>query len=288
MPALIDLRRRIRSVRNTQQITRAMKTVATAKFKQAQRTVLSGRAYWHNIPSFLQEIVTSVDRDSHPLLAKRKEKRILTLVMASDKGLCGAFNANLLTEAKVFLEEKSRHADIRLILLGKKACQFFSRLDYPVIFRIPDNTHKLKEQDLNRIAGDVIRDYTHQKSDAVYFIYNEFKSILRPRITKAKILPVEQQETSSEVKIKRDWMPESSSIFKMILPFYVQDQIKHYYHESMAAEYACRMMAMDNATKNAQDLIKDLTLLMNKIRQAGITTELLEIMSAVNALKKNQ
>jgi F-type H+-transporting ATPase subunit gamma len=287
MPALIDLRRRIKSVRNTQQITRAMKTVATAKFKQAQRIVLSGRAYWHNIPSFLQEIAASADRSVHPLLAKRSEKQILVLVMSSDKGLCGAFNANLLEEAREFLEEKSQHAGIRLILIGKKANQFFSRLDYPVISSIPDDTHKLKEQDLNRIAGDVIRDYSHQKSDAVYFIYNEFKSILRPRITKAKILPLEAGENGREGQTQWDWMPESESIFATMLPFYVQDQIKHFYHESIAAEHASRMMAMDNATKNAQDLIKELTLVMNKIRQADITTELLEIMSAVNALKKN-
>ncbi len=287
MPALIDLRRRIKSVRNTQQITRAMKTVATAKFKQAQRTVLSGRAYWHNIPSFLQEIVNSVDRSCHPLLAKRNEKRILTLVMSSDKGLCGAFNANLLEEARKFLEEKSQQADIRLILIGKKACQFFKRLEYPVILRIPDDTHKLKEEDLNRIAGDVMRDYTHLESDAVYFIYNEFKSILRPRITKAKILPIEPRETIPDIKARRDWKPESAVLFNTLLPFYIANQIKHFYHESIAAEHASRMMAMDNATKNAQDLIKTLTLVMNKIRQADITTELLEIMSAVNALKKN-
>ncbi|MFO7865408.1 MAG: ATP synthase F1 subunit gamma [Candidatus Aminicenantes bacterium] len=288
MPALIDLRRRIKSVRNTQQITRAMKTVATAKFKQAQRNVLSGRPYWHNIPFLLQQIITSADRSCHPLLAKRKEKRILVLVMTSDKGLCGAFNANLLGETRQFLKEKSEHADIRLILIGKKACQFFKRQNYPVIERVPDDIHKLGESDLNRIAGDVIRDYTHQKSDAVYFIYNEFKSILRPRITKAKILPVEPPEKQEAVKAERDWIPESELFFKTILPFYIKDQIKHFYHESIAAEQAARMMAMDNATKNAQDLIKDLTLVMNKIRQASITTELLEIMSAVDALKKDR
>ena len=286
MPALIDLRRRIKSVRNTQQITRAMKTVATAKFKQAQRAVLAGRPYWHNTPSFLKEILASVDRSRHPLLAKRSEKRILALVMTSDKGLCGAFNANLLEEARVFLEEKVQSAEIRLILIGKKAVVFFNKRDYPILYSLSDNIHKLKEKDLDRIAGDVIRDFTYQKSDAVYFIYNEFKSILSPRIHKAKILPLEPPEEPDILKAQQDWKPESSRLLKTLLPFYVRNQIKHYYHESIAAEQASRMMAMDNATKNAQDLIKDLTLEMNKIRQAGITTELLEIMSAVNALKK--
>ena len=295
MPALIDLRRRIKSVRNTQQITQAMKTVSTAKFKKAQRIVLEARPYWHNHPELLQEIARWAQRESHPLLERRKEKRILCLVISSDKGLCGAFNANLFEAARDFLLEKSRKAEIRLILIGKKAEFFFKKYPYPV-----DKTYSdiagFSDESLEELSKHVIERYIFTHVDAVYVLYNEFKSILAPKVTVMNLLPIEIQAAAVERKemaependypVPPDWEPESVRMLKSLLPQYVEKQIRHFFFESSAAEYAARMMAMDNATQNAEDLISDLTLVLNKVRQASITKELLEIMSAVEALSK--
>lgn len=289
MPAIVDLRRRIKSVRNTQQITQAMKTVATAKFKQAQRKVLETRPYWHNYPELVSRIAAVASRFSHPLLEKREEKKIKVLVITSDKGLAGAFNSNLLEETGVFLKEKSEVADIRLTLLGKKAVQFFKNRSLPVERTYIDQVQKMSDEKKDKLANFLMQDYAFNKTDGVYIAYNEFKSILAPRVTITKLLPIEFPETAATVQPAfPDWEPGVSSFLNTLLPLYIKDQLRHFYFESIAAEHAARMMAMDNATNNADELIEDLTMVMNKIRQASITTELLEIMSAVNALAKNR
>ena len=294
MPALIDLRRRIKSVKNTQQITQAMKTVATAKFKKAQKSVMEGRPYWHNYPELIKEMSGWVSRQSHPLLEKREEKNILCIVIVSDKGLCGAFNSNLLEEARQQLEEKAKHSSVRLVLIGKKAVQFFKRSEFPVEHAYQDYMHEFHDEDLEKLTQHLMRLYTLHHTDAVYVAYNEFKSIIAPKITFSRLLPLEPPWNSEEEEAEKkmpivekgmpDMEPGSSPLLDALLPVYVEDQIFHYFYESVAAEHAARMMAMDNATRNAEDLISDLTLELNKIRQASITTELLEIQSAVEAL----
>ena len=296
MPALIDLRRRIKSVRNTQQITQAMKTVSTAKFKKAQRIVLEARPYWHNHPELLEEIARWAQRASHPLLERRKEKRVLCLLISSDKGLCGAFNANLFETARDFLKEKSQDAEIRMILIGKKAELFFRKFPFPVEKSYSDYIAGFSDESLEDLSGYIIGRYIFSHADAVYVLYNEFKSILAPKVTIMKLLPIELDSADTKKKetgepgsvfpVPPDWEPESARMLKSLLPQYVEKQIRHFFFESSAAEYAARMMAMDNATQNAEDLISDLTLVLNKIRQASITKELLEIMSAVEALAK--
>jgi F-type H+-transporting ATPase subunit gamma len=289
MPSLIDLRRRIKSVRNTQQITQAMKTVATAKFKQAQRTIIEGRPAWHHYPQLVETVAAAASRGSHPLLEKRREKRLTLLVLTSDKGLAGAFNSNLLSEAEEFLRQKSEDSEVRLTLLGKKAWLYFRRLEYPIEHTVIDRIQKLTLEELRSLAGDQIREFILNQTDAVYVAYNEFKSILAPRVTVMKLLPLEpppRQEGGSG--LQPDWEPGMTSLLNALLPRFVEDQICHSYYESLAAEHAARMMAMDNATNNAEDLVDDLTLVLNKIRQASITKELLEIMSAVEALSKNR
>lgn len=289
MPALIDLRRRIKSVRNTQQITRAMKSVATAKFKQAQRRVLESRPNWHNYPELAAKISAYVSKSSHPLLERRKEKKIKVLVLSSDKGLAGAFNSNLLEETQSFLEERSLCCDIRLILLGRKADLFFKKTPFPIERTYVDRVQKLSEEELKDLAGSLMQEYIINKSDAVYVAYNEFKSILSPQVTITRLLPLEFQETEEgEVQLIPDWEPGMISFLNTVLPLYIEGQVWHFYCESIAAEHAARMMAMDNATNNAEDLIDDLTLSLNKLRQASITTELLEIISAVEALAQNR
>jgi F-type H+-transporting ATPase subunit gamma len=288
VPALIDLRRRIKSVRNTQQITQAMKSVATAKFKKAQRTVLEGRPYWHHSPELAAAVLAAAQRSGHPLLEKRAEKKIQVLVVTSDKGLAGAFNSNLLESTHKFLQEKQETCDIRLSLLGKKAAQFFRRLDYRIDLSLVDRVQKLEEQEIREVARELMREYVLSRTDAIYIAYNEFKSILAPRVTITPLLPLQAAHETPAGSEVSDWEPGAESFLRTLLPLYFEDQVCHSVYESIAAEHAARMMAMDNATNNAEELIGDLTLVLNKIRQASITKELLEIISAVEALAKNR
>ncbi len=289
MPTLIDLRRRIQSVRNSEQITQAMKTVSTAKFRKAQRTVLEARPFWHIFPELMNRLAYWATVGTHPLLLRRDEKRIEVIVITSDKGLAGAYNSNLLAAADAFLAGKAKSAEVRLVLIGKKATVHFRKGPYPVDRTFGDRTDRLSREELRDLAEELMRDYAFQKIDAVYIVTNEFKSILAPRIMTHQVLPIEPlagPETSATWL--PDWDPTAARLAGFILPLYVESQILHAFHESQAAEQAARMMAMDNATKNAKELIDDLVLQLNKIRQAGITKELLEIMTAVEALKQKE
>jgi len=288
MPTLIDLRRRIQSVRNSQQITQAMKTVSTAKFRKAQRTVQEARPFWHLFPELMARLAYWAAAGAHPLLLRRDEKRIAVIVLTADKGLAGAYNSNLLAAAEEFLARKAAAADVRLVLMGKKAVGRLRKGPYPVDRAFGDRTDRLSRDELRGLAEDLMRAYAFQKIDALYIVANEFKSILAPRIMTHKVLPVEPAAgPEGSAGWTPDWEPGSERLAAFILPLYVESQIHHAFHESQAAEQAARMMAMDNATKNAEELIDDLVLQLNKIRQAGITKELLEIMTAVEALKQN-
>lgn len=286
MPALIDLRRRIKSVRNTQQITQAMKTVSTAKFKKAQRIILESRPYWHGSPNMMAQVVQWAEKRGHPLLAERDEKRVEGVVITSDKGLAGAFNSNLLNEALAFFEDKARNTRVNIVLIGKKAASFFRKSSFFVDRSYSEQTQELSQSELKELAQFLIRLYVFAQVDAVYVAYNEFKSILSPRITITRLLPLSPLESQEGKEMPADWEPGSAALLGSLLPLYVENQIQHFFYESEAAEHAARMMAMDNATKNAEELIGDLTLVMNKIRQASITKELLEIMTAVEALAR--
>ena len=287
MPALIDLRRRIKSVSNTRQITQAMKTVSTTKFKKAQRSVLEGRPNWHNLPGLLERISSWAGRHVSPLLDRREEKKIDILVVTSDKGLCGAFNSNLLAKAGAFLDQKSSATEVGLFLVGRKAVNFFRKSRLPILYTYAGKIDQISLDDLKDIAGRLMRRYIFAQTDAVTIIYNEFKSILAPRISMNKILPVlEPEKEEAETPLVPDWDPDPERLLRTLLPLYVETQVAHAFYESLAAEQAARMMAMENATRNAEELIGDLTLVMNKIRQSTITKELLEIMTAVEALAK--
>jgi F-type H+-transporting ATPase subunit gamma len=286
VPALIDLRRRIRSVRNTQQITQAMKTVSTAKFKKAQRTVLEGRPFWHNLPGLLERIAAWAGRQASPLLDVRDEKKLLAVIITSDKGLCGAFNANLLARADSFLQEKEG-ADVGLILVGKKAVNHFRQKSYPVRRAYGDKVDRFTVRELKEIAHFLMGEYVFARTDAVYLIYNEFKSILAPRVSVVRVLPIPSPEPAAVAdQLPLDWEPSARPVLQPLLALYLETQVYHAFFESLAAEQAARMMAMENATKNAEELISDLVLGLNKIRQASITKELLEIMTAVEAMAK--
>jgi F-type H+-transporting ATPase subunit gamma len=289
MPALIDLRRRIKSIRNTQQITQAMKTVASARLKKLQRVVLETRPYWHESPSFFLKVAQLDEGPLHPLLQVREEKKVLVVIITSDKGLCGAFNSNLLEKTWEFLAQKATASQLKLALVGKKAILFFKhRPDYPVVWSCSDHRQEETLQNLKELTQQFIEEFLLQQLDAVYVAFNEFKSILAPLITINRLLPIGEDIAGSSDEIPSLpplWEPDAREILDKILPLYLETQMIHFYYESQAAEQAARMMAMENASSNAEDLISELTLVMNKIRQASITKELLEIMTAVEALK---
>jgi F-type H+-transporting ATPase subunit gamma len=287
MPTLINLRRRIRSVRNSQQITQAMKTVSMAKYKKAQRHVFESRPYWHVFPEVAARVASLAGAEGHPLLAERREMKAEVVIVTSDKGLAGAFNANLLAEAQSFIREKLGTVAPGLVLVGKKAVNAFRRTRLRVDRSYSERTDKLGRAEVRDLAGFLMRLYALQRTDAVYLIYNEFKSIVAPRIVVDRLLPVSAPPVAGGTReAAPDWEPEVAGLVAAVLPLYVESQVLHALGESQAAEQAARMMAMDNATKNAEDLITDLVLVLNKIRQATITKELLEIMTAVDALAK--
>ncbi|MGB9005066.1 MAG: ATP synthase F1 subunit gamma [Candidatus Aminicenantales bacterium] len=287
MPALIDLRRRIRSVRNTQQITRAMKTVSTAKFRKSHRLVLESRPWWHTWPALVTRAAAWAGLQDHPLLARREEKRITGLVITSDKGLCGAFNSNLLAKAHEYFEAKARTAEVRLVLIGKKAESYYRRSGLPILRAIAERTDKIQAAEIEALAQNLLQQYILQRTDAVVIAYNEFKSILAPRVTLRPLLPLAWESGGAAAgSSSPDWEPELSAVLRSLLPAGLTLEVLHCFYESQAAEQAARMMAMENATQNAEELISRLILVLNKIRQASITKELLEIMTTVEALAK--
>jgi F-type H+-transporting ATPase subunit gamma len=287
MPTLIDLRRRIRSVQNSAQITQAMKTVSTAKFRKAQRTVQEARPFWHLFPELMNRLAYWAATGSHPLLLRRDEKKVEVIVITSDKGLAGAYNSNLLAAAEAFIREKEKTAEVRLVLIGKKAVNFFRKHPHPIDRTFGDRTDRLGREELRDLSEFLMRQYAFQKIDAITIVTNEFKSILAPRIMTHKVLPLEPDAgKEASAALPPDWEPGDRRLAGFLLPLFVESQIHHAFHESQAAEQAARMMAMDNATQNAKELIEDLVLQLNKIRQAGITKELLEIMTAVEALSQ--
>jgi len=285
LPTIIDLRRRIESVRNSQKVTQAMKTVATARYRKYHRQVVAGRPFWHNFPELALKLSQSMSFPVHPFLEIRPEKKILVITITSDKGLCGVFNSSLLAAAQRFLDEKKEKTELKLITIGKKATAFFKRFDYQVERFIADGVDKKIPEISEELNSYLEYQFIFKKVDAVYIIYNEFHSIIAPRITLTRFLPLSGEQADLPVDyLKPDWEPEARKVIAYLLKFYLRYQLQHFLLESQAAEQASRMMAMEKATQNAEELISSLVLLLNKMRQASITRELLEIQTAVEAL----
>jgi F-type H+-transporting ATPase subunit gamma len=279
MPSLLDIRRRIRSVKNTQQLTKAMKTVSAAKLRRAQERVVSARPYANQLRHVLGDLAGRVENIEHPLLAARPEKRILLLVVTSDRGLCGGFNSNLTKAAQNFLRQHSS-SDVRLFTVGRKGRDFFRRRNANILSEYTNFFSKLDVAHARDIAGQLVDLYTKAEIDAVYIIYNEFKSVIQQRIVAEKLLPLgggDIKESPSGV----DYIFEqpAQDIFNRLLPRYVEIEIYRALLESVAAEHGARMAAMDTATRNAGDMIESLTLNMNRVRQAAITREIIEVVS---------
>ena len=280
MPSLIDLRRRIKSVRNTQQITRAMKMVATARMRRTQDAILSARPYAAKMLEVLNSLATRVDRESHPLLKVLGDDHVEALVITADRGLCGAFNTNIIRTALDFLLEREQ-MDLGLHLVGKKGRDYFRRRRFTIYSEYTHLFPNIVYNHAMEIGRNIIASYRAAELDAIYIIYNRFISTIQQKVVCEQLLPIRELEFAEEEAATAEYIfePSSGRILNQLLPRHVNTQIYRALLESAAAENAARMVAMDNATNNAAELIDHLTLVMNRIRQDSITREIIEVVS---------
>jgi F-type H+-transporting ATPase subunit gamma len=304
MPTLLDYRRRVRSVKSTQQITRAMKFVSAAKLRRAQEGVFSARPYAREILRVLRSAAARVESKAHPLFDRRPEEKILVVVLTGDRSLAGAFNANVIRRALIFARENSSKK-IQSIAIGKKGRDTLRKRGWKFAGEFLGVSTNVQFSTAKEIAQKIAHLYTEKEVDAVYAVYNEFKNVLVQRLQVDKLLPIDPGILTEELKDKKataatgpgeqdlphDLSPSGESlvdyiyeepideIFNGLVPRYLEAEVFRLLLESAAAEHAARMTAMDAATRNAAELIDKLTLQMNKTRQAAITTELIEIVS---------
>jgi F-type H+-transporting ATPase subunit gamma len=287
MPTLLDFRRRIRTIKNMQQITRAMKFVAAAKLRRAQENALAVRPYAKQMANLMRSAMARMENPTHPLMARRSEQRVRVLALTGDKGLCGAFNTNVMRRTLEFVRQ---HADKQLAVVpvGKKGRDGLRRRAVPMGEEYVGVFLRLEFKHAKEIAEKLIAAYSAAEIDAVYVVYNEFKSVLSQKLTVAKLLPIDPQEieeTAGPGARAVDYIYEQppQEILNKLLPRFVETQVYRCLLESSAAEFAARMTAMDAATNNAGELIEKLTLYMNKVRQAAITKEIIEVVSGAAA-----
>jgi F-type H+-transporting ATPase subunit gamma len=286
MPSLLDLRRRIRSVRSTQKITRAMKMVAAARLRRAQERVIAARPYSSILRELLGNVAAAAMADEttahHPLLAQREERRIQLVLLTSDRGLAGAFNTNLVRAALRFIEERSG-APVEIEAVGRKGRDFFRRRRAAISGEHLGVFQKALYADARDIARSAMDRYRNDEIDAVYLLYNEFKSVVAQKLTILRLLPIAAPESAG----RTDYIYEQplEAMLEALLPRYVETGVYQAILESAAAEHAARMTAMDSATSNAAEVIDKLTLHMNRVRQASITREIIEVVSGAAALE---
>ncbi len=289
MPSLIDMRRRIRAVKSTQQITKAMKTVAASKLRRAQERITGARPFAQLMLGVLNSLATRVDPALHPLLAAAEDRPsapTLLIVVTADKGLCGSFNSSLVRRAGTYVADADR--EVALGLIGRKGRDFFVRRGFDVRYEDVNVFANLRYTHAQAAARVAIEEFTAGAARDVYLIYNEFKSVLQQRVVVERLLPIPRFEDDSgaaaEVLAGHLFEPTPAEIFDELLPRHVETQLFRALLESAAAEHAARMTAMDAATRNAGEMIDQLTLYMNKMRQATITRELIEVVSGAEAL----
>jgi F-type H+-transporting ATPase subunit gamma len=301
--SLRDIRKRITSVRSTQKITKAMKMVAAAKLRRAQESILSVRPYATKMFEMLNSLAQRTSAEAHPLLAFREPKRVEVVVFASDRGLCGAFNMNLIQRAERFLaEEKGRAEEISLSFFGRKGRDYFRKRKVNIRREYVNYFGKVDYLLASRLGQELVRDYIDNRVDRIYLLYSEFRSAIQQRVVLRRILPVTSTESleggkgraadlpkapgkTASKAVDYLYEPSEGEILDKLLPMYVEVQVYQALLETVASEYGARMTAMENATSNAADMIDKLTLIYNKARQASITKELIEIVSGAEALK---
>lgn len=309
MPTLLELRRRTLSVRNTEQITRAMKMVATARLRRAQEAIISARPFAARILKVLNTVAGAADPESHPLLREREPRRVEVVVITSDRGLCGSFNTNVLKRAGILLDSLPQ-PNPGVLAVGRKGKDHFRRRGIPLEeASVEDLFRDLGYEHARQIAEPLMERYTHtdpedpEGVDAIYLVFNEFRNILHQDVVVEPLLPIRRLDLDASAEGSADGSDETAAhsaahgtareflyepgereIFAELMPRHVEYQIWRALLESAAAEQAARMTAMDNATRNANELIADLTLTMNRVRQATITREILEVVSGAEAL----
>jgi F-type H+-transporting ATPase subunit gamma len=298
MPSLIDLRRRIRAVKNTQQITKAMKMVAASKLRRAQERMSSARPYAQQMQRVLTSVASRVDPSIHPLLTVREldaDSKTLVIVVSADKGLCGSFNTNIIKAAGAYVVDSPLACELGLV--GRKGRDYFGRRGFTVAFEQIGIFQKLRYQDAQQIAQTAMEMFINGDVDRVMLVYNEFRSVISQRVVVAQLLPIARSDvddaahpapvaTVNTVVPAVDYLyePAPQEIFNQLLPRYVEVQVYRALLESNAAFFAAQMTAMDTATKNSAEMIGSLTLYMNKVRQAAITREIIEVVSGAQAL----
>jgi F-type H+-transporting ATPase subunit gamma len=291
MPSLIDIRRRIRTVKSTQQITKAMKMVAASKLRRAQDQMTAARPFARGMLRVLNSVASRANPAAHPLLQLRDDQRagarILLVVITSDRGLCGSFNTNIIKSAAGFIVD-SPGREIALGLVGRKGRDYFIRRGFDVRYEVVNIFSHLNYDQAQAIAKASMDAFTGGECDGVYLVYNEFKSVLQQRVVIERLLPIPRlpglEESDPAARVEYLYEPEPQQIFDELLPRHVAVQVYHALLESSAAEQAARMAAMDTATKNSTEMIDQLTLYMNKVRQAAITREIIEVVSGAQAL----
>ncbi|MEQ1898325.1 MAG: ATP synthase F1 subunit gamma [Vicinamibacterales bacterium] len=291
MPSLIDLRRRIRAVKSTQQITKAMKMIAASRLKRAQDRVINARPFAQRIRGVLNGLVTRVDPSTHPLLRvpAEGEGRPLLIVVSADRGLCGSFNSNIIKVAGHYIAEQTTAPGLGLV--GRKGREFFVRRGFEVAYDRVNVFQKLAFSDATALADVVIEEFTSGRASCVDVIYNEFKSVMTQRVVTERLLPIPRADledaalSTAPSASSSDYIfePAPAEILRDLLPRYVQAQLYRALLESNAAFFASQMTAMDAATRNSTEMIENLTLYMNKVRQAAITREIIEVVSGASA-----
>ncbi len=295
MATLREIRGRIVGIKSTQKITQAMKMVAAAKLRRAQDNIISARPYAKKMDELTHNLITKVNPEFNPLLAERSVKRILIIVVTSDRGMCGAFNTNIIKKAVEIIDtnysEFYKNNNLELLCIGKKGYQFFSKRNY-VIFKSYINVFSRLDYSIAKdISNSIIEAFISEKFDKIEVVYNEFKSVIQQNLVVEQLLPFEKpiiKKEEKHIKSLVDFIyePNPKEIVNEIIPKHINTKIWRILLESYAAEEGSRMTAMDNANENAKEMISDLNLQFNKARQASITTEILEIISGANALQE--
>ena len=293
MPSLLDIRRRIRAVKSTQQITKAMKMVAASKLRRAQERIQHARPYALQMLRVLNSLASRVDPAAHPLLDERKTPRaagrVLLFVITADRGLCGSFNTNVIKSSGTFITDDPGR-QVALGLVGRRGRDYFARRGFDVRYEQVNLFAALRFEDARGIARAAIEAFTAGEVDSVYLVYNEFKSVLQQRVVVERLLPIPRLDLAAPEEQPRgavvDYLyePGPEMLFTNLLPSHVEVQVFRALLESAAAEHAARMTAMDAATRNSAEMIDQLTLYMNKVRQAAITREIIEVVSGAQAL----
>ncbi len=287
MATLRDIRRRIRSVESTQKITRAMKLVAAAKLRRAQERILSARPYATKMRELLSGLVARTDAEAHPLLARRRTGRKRLVIITADKGLCGAFNSNVLRASLAFVREAGE-TDVTLVVVGKKSRDFYRRRSWPIKAEMLGFFDRLAYAHAQELAGGLMQSYVDGEVDEVHLIYNEFRSVAVQRVKRERLLPIESAAAEGQGPAA-DYIyePSPDTILAALLPRHVTTQVFRALMESVAGEHGARMTAMEAATKNAKEIIGVLTIQYNKARQERITKELLDIVGGAEALRQS-